>query len=305
MLTTSTFASLALLPLASPAVQAQYGYGYNNRYNGWGTGRRAGVGVGAVALVLLVLLGVFCLCRRRRTQSRMIQGGAAPNPQMQNQYPPSQSYPQAEQGQNYVPTQACFPPHTMSSTPKKSPGSLLDITNGDVIGYAIPVIYLSTAPVAAFIAQTGLFSRAVPAFVSALGIKPDKSLALLGAVYFLVAYPISGGWSILGQTMGPTAQYNNKEPRSSQRLLTGLGRRLVSTHHNLMETFPAFVLAATMTQSHAPASAYLTNLLALHVLLKTTLFPLGYMLDLDLVRSNAHILSIGALAAAFWNLVKN
>lgn len=43
---------------------------------------------------------------------------------------------------------------------------------------------------------------------------------------------------------------------------------MVSTHHNLMETFPAFCFAAAMVQSLAPADVYVSNLLGLHVILK-------------------------------------
>ena len=42
----------------------------------------------------------------------------------------------------------------------------------------------------------------------------------------------------------------------------------MATHHNLMETMPAWTVAALLVQILEPTSAYLTNLLALHVLLK-------------------------------------
>lgn len=72
------------------------------------------------------------------------------------------------------------PQHPKMTTPDRSTPSLLDIPQGDLIAYAVPAICaslphllprtpwltwspdLSTAPVAAFIANTGLFSSAVP-----------------------------------------------------------------------------------------------------------------------------------------------
>ena len=40
----------------------------------------------------------------------------------------------------------------------------------------------------------------------------SKSIVALGGLYFLVAYPLSGGGSIYGQTLGPAAKYTNKGP---------------------------------------------------------------------------------------------
>ncbi|KAL8293276.1 hypothetical protein RQP46_000970 [Phenoliferia psychrophenolica] len=184
---------------------------------------------------------------------------------------------------------------------KSSP---FDISKGDLTPYAVPFMFISLAPVATFIAGTGLFSTGMPAAARALGIRSDRTIVALAGIYFFVTFPIGGGLSCLGQTMGPAGKYSNKEPRFAQRMLTGLGSRLMATHHNLMETMPVWSLAALLVQVLEPTSTQLTSLLALHVPLKTTLYPLGYITGVDSLRSVSHIVAISSLLPVFWKLAR-
>ncbi|KAM0749462.1 hypothetical protein T439DRAFT_327152 [Meredithblackwellia eburnea MCA 4105] len=190
-----------------------------------------------------------------------------------------------------------------SEVPKPKP-SLLDLPKGALTGYFVPAMYLGTAPVTAFLASKPAATRILTNIFNSFSIKADKRIVALGFAMFLAAYPFSGGCSIVGQSLGPQQMYANREPRTAQRLLTGLGRRLVSTHHNLLETFPSFVFAAGCVQYFAPNSDYLINLLAIHVFLKSVVFPVAYIGDMDVLRTVSHMSSIGAVAAILWELLR-
>lgn len=121
--------------------------------------------------------------------------------------------------------------------------SLLDMNRGDLFSYCVPVFYFSTVPVAEQLASRYVPSI-LPSLLTLLQVKSPATsfIAALGGIYFAVAYPLSAGLSVLGQTMN--GGYKNKNPRPTQGSATGLASRLMATHFNLMETFPGQLIAS-------------------------------------------------------------
>jgi hypothetical protein len=93
------------------------------------------------------------------------------------------------------------------------PSSLLDMNKGEILSFAVPVFYFSTIPVARYLASTAIPS-VLPAVLELFGTKTTSSpIAALGGLYFAVAYPLSAGLSVLGQTMSAGGYKNKSEHR--------------------------------------------------------------------------------------------
>lgn len=47
-------------------------------------------------------------------------------------------------------------------------------------------------------------------FFKALGVPPERVIVALGGISYVVAHPLAGGFSMVGQTLGPGGKYCNK-----------------------------------------------------------------------------------------------
>lgn len=88
--------------------------------------------------------------------------------------------------------------------------SILNIKPGELTGAIVPVLYFCAAPLADRIVDqynlVALLLARLPA-----GIISDKAIIVaLGTWYLAVAYPLSGGLSIFGQSTGAGVGYDNK-----------------------------------------------------------------------------------------------
>lgn len=124
----------------------------------------------------------------------------------------------------------------------------------------------------------------------------------LSALYTFWTFGGSGAVSAAGQAMGRADGLDNKHPRKHIHNLSGLPLRMRSAHYGLLENFPAFALAAALTQLLAPNNREIINLLGFHVLVKLFVYYPAYLLDIDLPRTLAHVTSISAVINVCWRL---
>jgi len=129
-------------------------------------------------------------------------------------------------------------------------------------------------------------------------------LLFAGAFNALMTYTLTPGLSIWGQSI--CGGYQNKEPRSGRGRLTGVGMRMVATHHNMIETFPVFALTVAAIAACAPPTSTNDVLLTytlFHVFLKTLVYIPAYVYDIDVLRSTSHGLAVGSSVCAIWNVM--
>lgn len=86
------------------------------------------------------------------------------------------------------------------------------------------------------------------------------------------------------------------------QFLRGLPLRMHSAHAHMMETFPAFALAAGLTMTLAPTNQTLLNLLGLHVMAKLFVFWPSYIANVGTPRSLGHVLATSSLVSVAWKL---
>lgn len=112
----------------------------------------------------------------------------------------------------------------------------------------------------------------------------------------------SGALSAAGQAMSREEGLDPLEPRKHLHSMEGLPLRLRSAHYGLLENFAPFALAAALTQFLAPSDREIINLLGYHVLAKVFLYYPAYIFNIGLLRTVAHVSSIGALVNVLWRL---
>ncbi|KAG8929357.1 hypothetical protein FRC02_005703 [Tulasnella sp. 418] len=198
--------------------------------------------------------------------------------------------------------------------------SLLDYDSSKTsITVSVAGAYLALIPVASKICAKGSLAERmlVPAFRLGCNVflgqsgsdsDPREGMRLLVfATGFsaLIAYAITPALSVCGQSMIGKG-YKNKEPRSGKLNLKGKARRLVSTHENLLETFPVLAIAAAFSAALAPPTStsdpLLTRIL-LHVFLKSFIYIPAYVFNVDLLRTASHNLAIGSAVGAVWEVL--
>ncbi|KAK5078630.1 hypothetical protein LTS08_006404 [Lithohypha guttulata] len=86
--------------------------------------------------------------------------------------------------------------------------------------------------------------------------------------------------------------------------MSGLPLRMMSAHYGLLENFPAFAVAAALTQVLAPNNREVLNLLGFHVFMKLFVFYPAYLFNVVPARTFAHISSIAAVINVCWRLTK-
>lgn len=68
---------------------------------------------------------------------------------------------------------------------------------------------LASTPLATYISKKSIITSFIPnLLINVLKVKEEKMILTLGGIYFLVAYPLGAGISILGQSMG--GRYANR-----------------------------------------------------------------------------------------------
>ena len=146
----------------------------------------------------------------------------------------------------------------------------------------------------------GLIQRALQLLPG--GVAPGRTIPALTALYLFVTFGASGAFSVAGQAMGRREGLDNSTPRKHVHALDGLPLRLMSAHHNLLENFAGFAVAASLAQSLAPADSQIANLLGLHVLLKAGLYYVSYLSDIQPPRTLSHVLATSAVINVCWRL---
>lgn len=68
-------------------------------------------------------------------------------------------------------------------------------------------------------------------------------------------------------------------PRKHTHNMSGLPLRMMSAHYGLLENFPAFAVAAALTQVLAPNNREVLNLLGFHVFMKLFVFYPAYLFN--------------------------
>ncbi|KNG51177.1 membrane protein [Stemphylium lycopersici] len=138
--------------------------------------------------------------------------------------------------------------------------------------------------------------------VTAASITSGRAIPALSALYLFWTFGASGALSAAGQAMGRTEGLDNDHPRKHIHELDGLPLRLRSAHYALMENFPAFALAAALSQVLAPNDAQIVNLLGFHVMAKLMVHYPAYLGNVAVPRSVAHLSATAALVNVCWRL---
>ena len=149
------------------------------------------------------------------------------------------------------------------------------------IGAIFAPLYLAFIPLTSYItrpstpASSTLVSSAVGLtlrLIPGLGprpLSPTQQIPALAALYTFVAFGASGAFSAAGQAMGRAEGLDNNNPRKHVGALDGMPARLRAAHLNLMENFPGWAVAASLTMAMGRGGdRQLVDLLGLHVLLK-------------------------------------
>jgi uncharacterized MAPEG superfamily protein len=89
--------------------------------------------------------------------------------------------------------------------------------------------------------------------------------------------------------------YNNREPRSQQAKLDGIGRRALAAHHNSFEAFAPFAIGvlAAIQRGHLTATAYIS----IAFIAARGLYIWAYLADKAMLRSTAWTIGIIATTA--------
>ena len=95
--------------------------------------------------------------------------------------------------------------------------------------------------------------------------------------------------------MGREEGLDNNCPRQHIHNLKGLPLRLRSAHYGLLENFAGFALAASLAQTLSPNDQQIANLLGLHVLLKTVVYYVSYLVDIPPPRTFSHVFATSAV----------
>lgn len=133
-------------------------------------------------------------------------------------------------------------------------------------------------------------------------ISSGRAIPALSALYLFWTFGASGAASAAGQAMAREEGLDNNEPRKHINSLDGLPLRLRSAHYALMENFPAFALAAALSQVIAPTDSQIVNLLGYHVIAKLLVHYPAYLANIALPRTLAHISATSALINVCWRL---
>ncbi|KAH7906789.1 hypothetical protein BJ138DRAFT_1161773 [Hygrophoropsis aurantiaca] len=135
-------------------------------------------------------------------------------------------------------------------------------------------------------------------------------LVAMSLFYYLGVYVLSSVMSVMAQIGTSYYPYNNREPRLHKYSLPGgFAHRVVATHDALYDFFPAYTLAAVFTAWSLASSHSTTAVtvalpsLALHIAVKLGIWAPAYLLNIDAMRSTAHILANSALVLALLGLL--
>ena len=134
------------------------------------------------------------------------------------------------------------------------------------------------------------------------GVSASRTIPALSALYIFATFGATGAISAAGQAMAREEGLDNDHPRQYIHNLEGLPLRMRSAHYGLLENFPAFALAAALTQILAPNDRIALNLLGYHVLIKLFVYYPAYLANIALPRTFGHLSSIAALINVAWRL---
>lgn len=133
-------------------------------------------------------------------------------------------------------------------------------------------------------------------------ITSGRAIPALSALYLFWTFGASGALSAAGQAMGRRDGLDPNHPRKHLSKLDGLPLRLFSAHYALVENFPAFALAAALSQILAPNDPQIVNLLGFHVMAKLMVHYPAYVSNVAVARSMAHLSATAALVNVCWRL---
>ncbi|CZT23341.1 uncharacterized protein RCC_09054 [Ramularia collo-cygni] len=176
-------------------------------------------------------------------------------------------------------------------------------------------VFLAAIPVTSWITQPGgLLEKVINGLIGGVGlfasagasssVAQGGKIAALAALYASVTFAISGATSVAGQAAGNPQPYDNKHPRANINNLTGLPLRLYSAHHQLIEHFPGWAIAAALAQAIAPGDQHIINLLGLHVIAKVLVFFPAYVMNVDAPRSLGHLAATSSMLNVLFQLTK-
>ncbi|QIX00747.1 hypothetical protein AMS68_006264 [Peltaster fructicola] len=174
-------------------------------------------------------------------------------------------------------------------------------------------VFVAAVPLVSFISGSPVLTRVVDGAVSALGfvatagksstVAQASKVVALAAGYTISTYAFGGAFSAAAIDAGNEEGRNNEVPRKQVSNLTGLPLRLHSLAAQTIENFPAFALAAALTQAIAPRDTELINLLGLHVLTKIFVYGPAYIANVGPLRTVAHIIATSSVVAVGLKLV--
>ncbi len=98
-------------------------------------------------------------------------------------------------------------------------------------------------------------------------------------------------WAMKKQGSGRDFGYNNEEPRSQQKLLTGFGARCLAAHENSFEALILFAAAITLTITTENVNQE-ASLLATIFIISRVLYLFFYWINLDKIRSTVWFVGI-------------
>ncbi|KAG8830066.1 hypothetical protein FRC17_005519 [Serendipita sp. 399] len=197
------------------------------------------------------------------------------------------------------------------------PKSLADFGPNDrwFAPVGIHALFLGFVPVAEYVARlrltTHVFNKGLGTFTWAMagfstrqlgtagmGVAADKKVLALGLFYAVVTFVSTTALSITGQTIGRPGGYQNYQPRKGKPELSGMAHRMVAAHQNALENFPIFALTVALVHFTAPTNDHLIELVALHVFSRSFIYLPAYVLGIDVARTAAHLISLGAAIRA-------
>lgn len=98
-------------------------------------------------------------------------------------------------------------------------------------------------------------------------------------------------WAMKKQGSGRDFGYDNEEPRSQQKLLTGFGARCLAAHENSFEALIVFAAAIVLTIATGNINPE-ASLLASVFILSRVLYLIFYWINWDKIRSTAWFVGI-------------
>lgn len=141
-------------------------------------------------------------------------------------------------------------------------------------------------------------ARIIPGYTPASG----RAIPALSALYIFWTFGASGALSAAGQAMARPEGLDNDHPRKHVNNLEGLPLRMRSAHYGLLENFPAFALAAALSQLLAPNNREVVNLLGFHIIAKLFVYYPCYLFGISLPRTFSHVAATAAVINVCWKL---